>query len=56
LAEGIEEQNQLDGLRVEQCDQGQGFIFSRPAAASEIDRLLDTSNPPLALGAGPAPA
>ena len=43
LAEGIEEQNQLDGLRVEQCDQGQGFIFSRPAAASEIERLLDTA-------------
>ena len=53
LAEGIEEQNQLDGLRVEQCDQGQGFIFSRPAAASEIEKLLDVSNPPLALGAGP---
>ena len=44
LAEGIEEQNQLDGLRVEQCDQGQGFIFSRPAAASEIEKLLDVSN------------
>jgi diguanylate cyclase (GGDEF)-like protein/PAS domain S-box-containing protein len=54
LAEGIEEQNQLDGLRIEQCDQGQGFIFSRPAAASEIEKLLDRSNRPLALGAGPA--
>jgi len=55
LAEGIEEQNQLDGLRVEQCDQGQGFIFSRPAAASEIEKLLDRSHTPLALDAGPAP-
>jgi EAL domain-containing protein (putative c-di-GMP-specific phosphodiesterase class I) len=56
LAEGIEEQKQLDGLRIEQCDQGQGFIFSRPAAASEIEELLDRSRPPLALGAGPVPS
>ena len=56
LAEGIEEQTQLDGLRIEQCDQGQGFIFSRPAAASEIEKLLDLSRPPLALEAGPAPS
>ena len=56
LAEGIEEQRQLDGLRIEQCDQGQGFIFSRPAAASEIEKLLDLNKPPLALEAGPAPS
>ncbi|MGA2932679.1 MAG: EAL domain-containing protein, partial [Acidimicrobiales bacterium] len=28
LAEGIEQQDQLEGLRGEQCDHGQGFIFS----------------------------
>jgi len=53
LAEGIEEQNQLEGLRSEQCEQGQGFIFSRPADAAEIEKLLERRNPPLALGAGP---
>jgi len=53
LAEGIEEQNQLDGLRSEQCEQGQGFIFSRPADASEIEKMLERRIPPMALGAGP---
>ena len=28
LAEGIEDEDQLEGLRGERCDQGQGFIFS----------------------------
>jgi EAL domain-containing protein (putative c-di-GMP-specific phosphodiesterase class I) len=40
LAEKIEEQVQLDGLRIEQCDQGQGFYYSRPIAPSQIEELL----------------
>jgi EAL domain-containing protein (putative c-di-GMP-specific phosphodiesterase class I) len=40
LAEGIEKQPQLEGLRGESCDSGQGFIFSRPVEAAAIEALL----------------
>ena len=40
LAEGIEQVGQIEGLRSEQCDHGQGFLFSRPVAAVEIEALL----------------
>jgi diguanylate cyclase (GGDEF)-like protein/PAS domain S-box-containing protein len=40
LAEGIEEPDQLKGLRDELCDSGQGFIFSRPVAPAEIEAML----------------
>ena len=40
LAEGIEETAQLDILRNEQCDSGQGFIFSRPVDPAAIESLL----------------
>ena len=59
LAEGIEQHRQIEGLRTEKCDHGQGFLFSRPVAASAIERLLDEARGGdrlLALGAGPGPA
>jgi diguanylate cyclase (GGDEF)-like protein/PAS domain S-box-containing protein len=40
LAEGIEEHSQLEGLRQERCDSGQGFIFSRPVEPAAIEALL----------------
>jgi diguanylate cyclase (GGDEF)-like protein/PAS domain S-box-containing protein len=40
LAEGIEETTQLEVLRNEQCDNGQGFIFSRPVEPAAIEALL----------------
>ena len=40
LAEGIEDDAQLEGLRGEQCDRGQGFIFSRPVDAAAIETIL----------------
>ena len=40
LAEGIEETSQLEILRNEQCDSGQGFIFSRPVEPAAIEALL----------------
>jgi diguanylate cyclase (GGDEF)-like protein/PAS domain S-box-containing protein len=40
LAEGIEESGQLAGLRNEQCDHGQGFIFSRPVDPGDIEQML----------------
>ena len=44
LAEGIEDDVQLDWLRYEHCDVGQGFIFSRPVAPEEIEALLARSD------------
>jgi len=40
LAEGIEQVGQIEGLRTEHCDHGQGFLFSRPVAAVQIEALL----------------
>jgi diguanylate cyclase (GGDEF)-like protein/PAS domain S-box-containing protein len=42
LAEGIETHAQLEGLRAEHCDQGQGFLYSGPIDAGEMAALLDT--------------
>jgi EAL domain-containing protein (putative c-di-GMP-specific phosphodiesterase class I) len=44
LAEGIEDDVQLDWLRYEHCDVGQGFIFSRPVEADAIEVLLAQSD------------
>jgi len=44
IAEGIEDQTQLEELRDEQCDSGQGFIFSRPVEPAAIEELLRRSN------------
>jgi EAL domain-containing protein (putative c-di-GMP-specific phosphodiesterase class I) len=43
VAEGIEANEQLEGLRDELCDSGQGFIFSRPVEPAEIEALLAQS-------------
>lgn len=40
LAEGIEEQAQLEVLRHEQCDLGQGYLFARPLTAEDIQDYL----------------
>ncbi len=45
LAEGIEDDAQLEGLRGEQCDRGQGFIFSRPVDPAAIEAILARSAP-----------
>ena len=34
LAEGIEQASQIEGLRAQRCDHGQGYYFSRPVPAS----------------------
>jgi EAL domain-containing protein (putative c-di-GMP-specific phosphodiesterase class I) len=44
VAEGIEERSQLEGLRNEQCDSGQGFIFSRPVQPDAIEALLSNAS------------
>jgi diguanylate cyclase (GGDEF)-like protein len=45
LAEGIEQEGQIDGLRSEKCDHGQGFFFSRPVSAATIEELFPHSTP-----------
>lgn len=39
-AEGIETKEQLDRLRALNCDQGQGYFFSRPLPAAQAEELL----------------
>ncbi|MDH5484592.1 MAG: EAL domain-containing protein [Gammaproteobacteria bacterium] len=41
VAEGVEQQEQLEFLRVNNCDTMQGYFFSRPVAANEIDVMLE---------------
>ncbi len=41
VAEGIEDQVQLDILLDEQCDSGQGYLFNRPLPVEEFDELTD---------------
>jgi EAL domain-containing protein (putative c-di-GMP-specific phosphodiesterase class I) len=45
LAEGIEDHSQLEGLRRELCDRGQGFIFSRPVEPKVVEALLAQARP-----------
>jgi len=44
VAEGIESVHQLHQLRILNCRYGQGYLFSHPLPASEIDGLLKTPN------------
>ena len=39
-AEGVETKEQLDTVRAEGCTEMQGFLFSRPLPAEEIEALL----------------
>ena len=40
VAEGVENEAQLEVLREHGCDKAQGFLFSRPLSAEESTRLL----------------
>jgi PAS domain S-box-containing protein/diguanylate cyclase (GGDEF)-like protein len=42
VTEGIETAELLDELRTLRCEYGQGFFFSRPVAAAEIETLFAT--------------
>ncbi len=42
IAEGVETSDQLDFLIASGCDQMQGYLFSKPVAADEFARLLET--------------
>jgi diguanylate cyclase (GGDEF)-like protein len=51
LAEGIEDTDQLELLRREGCDNGQGFLFARPLTATAVADLM-TKKEPVRPGAG----
>ncbi len=40
FAEGIEQQHELSVLRAEDCEAGQGFLYSRPLDAAATEALL----------------
>ncbi len=44
VAEGVELQEQLDFLRAKRCDIYQGYLFSRPLPATELEQLLRTKS------------
>jgi diguanylate cyclase (GGDEF)-like protein/PAS domain S-box-containing protein len=44
IAEGVEKQEQWDFLKQKNCDQIQGYFFSRPLQAQEAENLLRNIN------------
>lgn len=40
VAEGVEQNEQVSFLRLNQCDEAQGFIFCRPVEAGELAKVL----------------
>ncbi len=40
VAEGVEDQEQLDFLKAQHCEEGQGFFFSAPVGAEQFAELL----------------
>jgi EAL domain-containing protein (putative c-di-GMP-specific phosphodiesterase class I) len=40
VAEGIEEQGELEVMREIGCDAGQGYLFQRPVATDEFAQFL----------------
>ncbi|MDP2368275.1 putative bifunctional diguanylate cyclase/phosphodiesterase [Rhodoferax sp.] len=45
VAEGVENQVQLDFLTTRQCDEAQGYLFSRPLAAEQFADILVNGMP-----------
>jgi diguanylate cyclase (GGDEF)-like protein/PAS domain S-box-containing protein len=45
VAEGVETQKELAFLQAHQCDEAQGYYFSRPVAAEQFAKLLETGIP-----------
>jgi EAL domain-containing protein (putative c-di-GMP-specific phosphodiesterase class I) len=43
IAEGVETQDQLDFLKAHQCDEAQGYYFSRAVPPGELAKLLENA-------------
>lgn len=48
IAEGVETEEQQDFLKYVNCDEMQGFFFSKPLPVGEIERYLKTEKSSLA--------
>ena len=44
IAEGVETEEQMTFLRDNDCDEVQGYHFSRPVAADAIEAMLGGQN------------
>ena len=44
LAEGVEQQDQLDYLRQQGCDYYQGYLCSKPLPADDFEHLIRSQN------------
>ena len=45
LAEGVEDPEQLEVLKREGCRYIQGFLYSEPLNAGDVDRLINSKSP-----------
>jgi diguanylate cyclase (GGDEF)-like protein len=43
IAEGIEQMSQLEHVKKEGCDWGQGFLFSKPVPPKQVEQILRRS-------------
>jgi len=46
VAEGVENEEQMEFLRRQKCETVQGFLYSRPVPADEFEAVL-AAQPPL---------
>jgi diguanylate cyclase (GGDEF)-like protein/PAS domain S-box-containing protein len=53
IAEGVETREQLDILKMEGCDEIQGYFFSKPLSADEFSKLLYDEQNRTGLGLSP---
>jgi len=49
VAEGVETQEELAFLQAHQCDEAQGYFFSRPLIPEQLAKLLKTGIPEAAM-------